>query len=76
MVSLIRDRGKMKWQGMFLPEHVKSLREFDWNNKRKSKPEQDQQQLELMEKTICEGMAENLALCFTYFSDGNFHLLI
>ncbi|MCQ6267889.1 YolD-like family protein [Fictibacillus sp. WQ 8-8] len=38
---------------MFIPEHVKGLREFDWDNKRKVKPELDEQQLELMEETIC-----------------------
>ncbi|MCQ6268079.1 YolD-like family protein [Fictibacillus sp. WQ 8-8] len=75
-MNMLRDRGKMKWQGMFMPERVKSLREFDWDNKKKTKPELDEQQLEIMEETICEAMAENLDLCFTYFRDGDFHLLI
>ncbi|MGG1573216.1 YolD-like family protein [Fictibacillus sp. NRS-1165] len=73
---MLRHRGKMKWQGMFMPEHVKSLREYDWDNQNKTKPDLDQQQMELIEQTICEAMAENLALCFTYFKDGDFHLLI
>ncbi|WHY74532.1 YolD-like family protein [Fictibacillus enclensis] len=73
---MLRDRGKMKWQGMFMPEHVKSLREFDWDNKRKKKPELEEQQLEIMEETICEAMAENLDFSFSYFRDGDFHLLI
>ncbi|MCK6257809.1 YolD-like family protein [Fictibacillus sp. KIGAM418] len=50
--------------------------EFDRDNKKKTKPELDEQQLELMEETIGETMAENLDLCFTYFRDGDFHLLI
>ncbi|UZJ80564.1 YolD-like family protein [Fictibacillus sp. KU28468] len=75
-MNILRDRGKMKWQGMFMPEHVKSLREFDWDNKRKTKPELDEQQLEVMEETICEAMAENLDLCFTYYRGGDFRLLI
>ncbi|MDM5338502.1 YolD-like family protein [Fictibacillus enclensis] len=73
---MLRDRGTLKWQGMFMPEHVKLLREMDWDNKKKTKPELDEQQLELMEETICEAMAENINLCFTYFSQGDFHLLI
>ncbi|MDN4525488.1 YolD-like family protein [Fictibacillus fluitans] len=73
---MLCDRGTMKWQGMFMTEHVKLLREMDWDNRKKAKPELDEQQLELMEETICEAMAENLDLCFTYFSHGDFHLLI
>ncbi len=75
-MNMLRDRGKMKWQGMFMPEHVKGLREFDWDHKKKTKPELDEQQYELMEETICEAMAEDLALCMTVFEKGDFHLLI
>ncbi|WP_241840577.1 YolD-like family protein [Fictibacillus sp. S7] len=44
--------------------------------KTKTKPELDEQQLEFMEETICQAMFENSALCFTYFRDEDFHLLI
>ncbi|MDM5199265.1 YolD-like family protein [Fictibacillus enclensis] len=73
---MIRDRGAMKWTAMMLPEHVMKLREFDWDQNKKVKPELDEQQLELIEETICEAMAENLDLCFTYFEWEDFHLLI
>ncbi|RXZ00846.1 YolD-like family protein [Fictibacillus sp. S7] len=72
----IRDRGAIKWTAMMLPEHVKKLREFDWDQNKKVKPELDEQQLELIEETICEAMAEDLFLCITYFKHDDFHLLI
>ncbi|WP_062231514.1 YolD-like family protein [Fictibacillus sp. FJAT-27399] len=72
----LRDRGSLKWTAMMLPEHVKALREFDWDQSKKVKPELDEQQLEIIEETICEAMAENLDLCFTYFKQDDFHLLI
>ncbi|SFE90809.1 YolD-like protein [Bacillus sp. OV194] len=75
-MNMLRDRGKMKWQGMFMPEHVKGLRELDWDSHYKEKPELDQQQLEVMEETICEAMENNLGLCFVYYERGNFKLLI
>ncbi|SFF08871.1 hypothetical protein SAMN05428981_11520 [Bacillus sp. OV194] len=34
---MLRDRGTMKWQGMFMPEHVKLLREMDWDDSKKEK---------------------------------------
>lgn len=40
-MNMLRDRGTLKWQGMFMPEHVKLLREMDWDNKKKTKPELD-----------------------------------
>nr|WP_241840629.1 YolD-like family protein [Fictibacillus sp. S7] len=73
---MIRDRGSIKWTAMMLPEHVKQLREFDWEQSKKMKPELDEQQLQLMEETIYEAMAEDLYLCFTYFKNDDFHLLI
>ncbi|EIT84972.1 hypothetical protein A374_13035 [Fictibacillus macauensis ZFHKF-1] len=72
----IRDRGAIKWTSLMLPEHVKQLRELDWNQSKKVKPELDEQQLELIEETICEAMEKNSDLCFTYFQKDNFHLII
>jgi hypothetical protein len=76
VMILLRDRGNIKWQGMFLPEHVKLLREFDREHKKKKKPEIDDQQFELMQDTICDAMENNLELCFTYFQYDDFRLMI
>ncbi|WP_241840700.1 YolD-like family protein [Fictibacillus sp. S7] len=75
-MKLIRDRGKMKWQGMLMPEHVKKIKEFDWNDSKKKKPELDEQQVQVMEDTICDVMAANQYLCLTYFNKDDFHLMI
>ncbi len=76
VIIVIRDRGNIKWQGMFLPEHVKLLREYDRESKKKVKPELDEQQLELMQEIICDAMEYNLNLCFTYFYNDDFRLMI
>ncbi|SDM84595.1 YolD-like protein [Fictibacillus solisalsi] len=73
---MLRDRGSIKWTAMMLPEQVKALRQFDWEQEKKVKPELDEQQLEMMEETICEAMEHHLELCFTYFDQEEFHLLI
>lgn len=61
---------------MMLPEHVKLLKEYDLNQSKKMKPEIDEQLLELFEETICEAMAGDSYLSFTYFKHEDFHLLI
>ncbi|EIT86137.1 hypothetical protein A374_06046 [Fictibacillus macauensis ZFHKF-1] len=73
---MLRDRGKLKWQGMFLPEHIQALKELNWNQSQKKQPELDEQQLQRMEETIHEAMAYNVPICFTYYQKGDFHLLI
>ncbi|KZE67988.1 hypothetical protein AWM68_17605 [Fictibacillus phosphorivorans] len=73
---MLRDRGNIKWQGMFLTEHVKALREHQLELKKKSKPVIDLQQVELMEETIREAMEFNQALNFVYFRDGENQLLV
>jgi YolD-like protein len=73
---LLRDRGNIKWQGMFLPEHVKLLRQHQGELDKRERPALDEQQLELMEETIREAMEFNQALNFVYFRGGNYHLLV
>jgi YolD-like protein len=73
---MLRDRGNIKWQGMFLPEHVKALREHQLELKKKSKAVIDLQQIKLMEETIREAMEFNQALNFVYFRDGEHQLLV
>lgn len=32
---MFRDRESIKWTAMMLPEHVKALRQFDWDQEKK-----------------------------------------
>jgi YolD-like protein len=73
---MLRDRGTIKWQGMFLPEHVKLLREHYKGMDNKEKPVLDEQQIELMEETIAEGMEFNQELIFVCFKHNDFHTIV
>lgn len=60
-VGNIKDRGAIKWQGMFLPEHVEMIRAWREEDNRVDKPELDewdlqaiQEELELSIKRRCE----------------------
>lgn len=83
VIMVIRDRGKMKWQGaFFMPEHVKMLREIERDMMRMQKPLLDEYQIEEMERQICESMefAQPVKLMvwrdgFTYDEIGRVHYL-
>ncbi|QOY34248.1 YolD-like family protein [Anaerobacillus isosaccharinicus] len=72
----IRDRGTMKWTAIMLPEHVAMLREYYADQKKKEKPELDEQEIEEIERMIFDGMEGDLKLVLIYWSDGNFKTLI
>jgi hypothetical protein len=61
---------------MFLPEHVKLLRGYDQEHKKKQRAVLDEQQMELIQETIYQGMEEGRSFCFTYFHNYDYHLLI
>ncbi|MGG1684859.1 YolD-like family protein [Pseudalkalibacillus sp. NRS-1564] len=63
----LRDRGNIKWQGFFMTEHNGMLKQFREEEKRVPMPDVDPQQMEEFERIICEAMAENLTLRFTYW---------
>ncbi|MDP4550872.1 YolD-like family protein [Alkalihalobacillus macyae] len=66
----LRDRGNIKWLGFFMTEHNGMLKQFrEEEQKRIPKPDVDPQQFDEFERIICEAMAENLALRFTYWID-------
>jgi hypothetical protein len=73
---LLRDRGNIKWQGMFLPEHVKALRGYQLELSKKEKPVLDEQQLEIIENTINEAMEFNQTLNIVYFRNGEYELVV
>ena len=48
---MIRDRGRIKWVSMMLPEHIKLLRDWVKEDQYEEQKEIDEQQLELMNMT-------------------------
>ncbi|MFE8701059.1 YolD-like family protein [Cytobacillus sp. FJAT-54145] len=49
---MLRDRGKMKWQGFFMPEHIRALREMEMEMKETKKPLLDEYEMQEMNETI------------------------
>lgn len=59
---MIRDRGKIKWTSLMLPEHVKELRDIWEEFERDTKPEVDIFALSEMEERIRYAMEYHLPL--------------
>ena len=68
----IKDRGLMKWQGFFMPEHVSSLKGIWHDDKKEDKPILDEYQLREMDEKIHTAMEFRLPLIFTLWFDGFF----
>ncbi len=54
---MIRDRGRIKWTSLMLPEHVKMLREWKKEDLREQPEQPDEQQLELFNEWVSEAKA-------------------
>lgn len=66
---MLRDRGRIKWTSMMLPEHVKLLRDWAEEDKQEQKKELDEQELEEMNQLLEEAIQTNHSLSFTYFEN-------
>lgn len=69
-LSKLRDRGTIKWTSLFLPEHVKSLRNYFANDGYSEQPILDEYEIEEMESRIHFSMEAGEALEFGYWRDG------
>jgi hypothetical protein len=65
----IRDRGRIKWTSMMLPEHVKDLRNMWGEFDRESKPVIDSFTLSENEERIHYAMEYNLSLKFKVWQE-------
>lgn len=73
---MIRDRGRIKWTSMMLPEHVKMLRDWAHEDTYEERKALDEQQLEEMNMTIGEAMETGSAVTITYYEKRRHQLLI
>lgn len=72
--SRIRDRGKIKWTAMMLPEHVAIIREYIANDGKVKRPVLDEWDLRQLEESIGLAMAQNAEIKLKYWKDGDFHV--
>jgi YolD-like protein len=73
---VIRDRGRIKWTSMMLPEHVKLLRDWVKEDSYEKRTEIDEQQLELMNEVLGEAMEFNQAVAITHYHSHNYEICI
>ncbi len=73
---MIRDRGKMKWQGaFFMPEHVKMLKQITFDDKKEKKPQLDEQEFEEIGFIVMESLNYSVPIKVTIWRDGFFRAL-
>jgi hypothetical protein len=73
---LIRDRGRIKWTSMMLPEHVKMLRDWVKEDTYEQRKQLDEQQLELMNETISGAMEFDQSVVITHFHGNQYELVV
>lgn len=73
---MIRDRGRIKWTSMMLPEHVKMLRDWVKEDQYEQKKEMDEQQLELMNETISEAIEFDQFITITHYRNRKYEIVI
>lgn len=73
---MIRDRGRIKWTSMMLPEHVKLLRDWAKEDMYENKMEPDEQQLEVMNEVMAEAMEFGKSVAITYYSGRRYQIVI
>lgn len=69
---MIRDRGKIKWTSMMLPEHVKLLREWVREDSFEESKELDEQYLEVINERISEAIEFGKRIVITYYRSGRY----
>ncbi|MEI5908222.1 YolD-like family protein [Bacillus spongiae] len=73
---MIRDRGKMKWTSMMLPEHVKQLRDWSKEDAFEKEKEMDEQQLEEMNTIAAEAMEYGSCITITHYAHHRYESLV
>ena len=73
---MIRDRGRIKWTSMMLPEHVKLLRDWVQEDRYEQRKQLDEQQLETMNVTISDAMELDRFVTITHYQGKNYELVI
>jgi YolD-like protein len=73
---MIRDRGRIKWTSMMLPEHVKLLRDWVKEDTYETKREVDEQHLELMNETLSEAIEFDQFVTITHYHHRNYEIVI
>lgn len=66
---MLRDRGKIKWVSLMLPEHVNLLRDWAKEDSYEKSKQIDEQHLELMNSIVLEAMEFRKTIEVTYYKN-------
>jgi hypothetical protein len=66
---MIRDRGNIKWQGFFMPEHVKMLKNAEYEYGKSPRPQLDESQIEEMEQLLTISLTNQIPFEITTWKD-------
>jgi len=70
MLDNNRDRGRIKWTALMLPEHIEKLREWQEEDNKIKRPELDGFELELIADEIERAHKSKSTIKLTYWRDG------
>jgi hypothetical protein len=73
---MIRDRGRIKWVSMMLPEHINLLRDWVKEDLHEEQKEMDEQQLEVMNATLSEAIEFDQFVTITHYRKSNYEIVI
>jgi hypothetical protein len=73
---MIRDRGRIKWTAMMLPEHVKLLRDWAHEDTYEHQKEIDEQKLEEMNSLLASAIETNQSIIVTHYRNRKYELVI
>ena len=71
-----RDRGRIKWTSMMLPEHVKQLRDWAEEDSFEQRKKIDEQRLEEWNEITAEAMEFSRLITITHYAGRRYQLLI
>ena len=66
----VRDRGKIKWTALMLPEHVRELRQWQEDSEKVKRPELDEFDLQTMQEEVARALSSRLETRITSWRDG------
>ncbi|MBS4176427.1 YolD-like family protein [Lederbergia citrea] len=69
---MIRDRGRIKWNSLMLPEHVKMLRGWADEDTEEQQKQLDEQKLEWLNETAREAMAFEKEVIINHFANNHY----
>lgn len=73
---MLKDRGKMKWNSLMLPEHVGKLREWVKEDSLVTKPNLDEQEYEKIQQIMEQAIHQNNHIAITYFENNQLHQFV